>query len=185
MWKSFLTILITAVIAGGGVFLWQNQTVEEVEEVVAPNCDEEVQALEDELLKVETEYMLEVRGRGDAPFIQDPDNPNDFYYIVNGSGESWVEVYNAETEEEEVIYRDTEIEENMEFWGLDVIDGKFYFYYTAIDNSPGPCYSLWVNKDAFTCVDISTGELETCDTPEEKRSEAETWKAECEESLGL
>ena len=137
-----ITLTLTAIIVGGGIYWWANQKQTE---------------LNNELVKTKFELAIlnfwQVR-----QVFQDPQNKNKFYYVTNFDDGSDIWVYdlakdktyrqdgtfNFNIPEGNTLLLSQKLAKYQEFRGVGILSNKFVFVETSSDNSPGPCFSPWL-----------------------------------------
>jgi len=137
-----ITLTLTAIIVGGGIYWWANQKQTE---------------LNNELVKTKFELAIlnfwQVR-----QVFQDPQNKNKFYYVTNFDDGSDIWVYdlakdktyrqdgtfNFNIPEGNTLLLSQKLAKYQEFRGGGILSNKFVFVETSSDNSPGPCFSPWL-----------------------------------------
>lgn len=201
-WKIILpiSIVVAALLSGGGVYLWQqnvkNSAVKDVTSQLtalqgkqaAENstalsaAQEEIKKLESELLAEKVNNALFDKYQTIPQVFPDPKNSMVFYYVGKGSsgpeGDQYsIYQYDAskdehyiQTKEVNLTLIDTSKQLYTEQLGvvgpgdlaflkmyldpIDLVNNQLVFHYMAQDDSPGPCWSPWTDRQLFA-VDVT------------------------------
>ncbi|PIQ77681.1 hypothetical protein COV82_03305 [Candidatus Peregrinibacteria bacterium CG11_big_fil_rev_8_21_14_0_20_46_8] len=163
----------------------------------------ELSAAKEEELSLKVQLALASDSGASSP-IRDPENKMRFYYISqDGSGQN-IWLYDAAKDESyqksgfvavsqfhKLLYNE-KLDEEMEFRLVGLDNGKIIFLETGFEDSPGPCYSAWLEWRPLYSIDIAAAAQS--DIRDVKRSEykisaakkleAEQDVAACESDLG-
>lgn len=79
-----------------------------------------------------------------------------------------------------------EEEENRLLRTMGIDGDKLIVMYDGLDNSPGPCFSVWADWENFGALDVSKpSDLMAYTVPEDQVEKAKQEQAECMEEMGL
>lgn len=215
IWPIILTVVITAIVVGGGMYWWQSTkiTVQTTTEEVADTQSDQTTEPEE---VVETKKVTPTIEQGysyDSPqwesFKSDiktktdeimesfhaPESPSDDNVIfVSTSGDvtgEWPDMkstnkiysYNIETGELSKLYEEVE---NRILRTLGIEGSKLIVMYDLIDNSPGPCFSIWADWDNFGYLDVENpNTLKPYTVPDYQVQKGKAEQKECEAELGF
>lgn len=92
--------------------------------------------------------------------------------------------YNLKTSKTKELYKE---EDNRTLRTIGIDGNKVIVMYDAIDNSPGPCFSVWANWKKFGYIDITKpeAELTAYTIPDYKVKEAKEAQEKCLKDNGL
>ncbi|MEK7085457.1 MAG: hypothetical protein AAB953_00390 [Patescibacteria group bacterium] len=92
--------------------------------------------------------------------------------------------YNIKTGEAKELYKE---EENRVLRTIGIDGNKVIVMYDLIDNSPGPCFSVWADWKDFGYLDITKPEagLSAYNMPDYKITEGQEAQKKCEQDNGL
>lgn len=214
---QFLTIIITvaltALVVGGGIYWWANQKQTELNnEIVSLRTQAEQlkgtssiaptpvasNNQSDELVKTKFELAIlnfwQVR-----QVFQDPQNKNKFYYVTNFDDGSDIWVYdlakdktylqdgtfNFNIPEGNTLLLSQKLAKDQEFRGVGIVDNKFVFTEVFGDFSPGVCYSPWLYHSEYIDLGVSNPTRVSFIVPEDLKRNEEQKVTDCEKNLNL
>jgi len=227
-----ISVVVTAAIAGGGVYFWQNMELKTVQNNLATaqnNFTSTEQLLKQQITVLQTqleeksqavtssgEYVALMDQLNETKFklalldfkrvspyevFADPQNKNKFYFVSNHVESSAVTVSSISVydfakdqyfQENGIIHIsegssmlfDKRLDGQREFRGVGIIDNKFVFVETSIDDSPGPCFSNWFYRN-LSYIDLGVANPTRKDfTLSDELKAVESQKAtECQNSL--
>ncbi len=92
--------------------------------------------------------------------------------------------YNLETGATKELYKENE---NRKLRTIGIDGDKVIVMYDGVDNSPGPCFSVWADWKDFGYLDITDPEagLNDYTVPDYKITEAQEAQKKCEQDNGL
>ena len=215
IWSIILTIIITAIVVGGGMYWWQSTKVAvqvPEEEVVETQLAQTTEAEEFAETKTVTP-TIEQGYSHDSPqwesFIPKikkstgqvvesfyaPESPTDDDVVfVSTSGDSdgeWPNLkgtnriysYNIKTGELSKLYEEHE-SRTLRTMGIE--GTKLILMYDLIDNSPGPCFSIWSDWDDFGYLDVENpSTLRKYTVPDYQIQKGKDEQKECEAEMGF
>jgi hypothetical protein len=216
IWPVVLAIVITAVVVGGGMYWWltttttiQAPTTEIVDTtpVVEPEPEPVVEP-EPVTTTIEQGYSYESpqwetftsdveskTGEVVKSFYM-PKSPSDKDMIfVSTSGDTtgeWPDTikitnkiysYNIQTSELSKLYEE---HENRLLRTMGIEGTKLIVMYDGIDNSPGPCFSIWADWDDFGYLDTENpNKLRSYTVPAYQVQKGKDEQEECEAEMGF
>lgn len=184
IWPVVLAVVITAVVVGGGVYWWQSTktAVQTPVEKVADNQSAQTSESQKEVETKTTTAMIEqgygydssqfktytsaVKSKtgevvGSFYTPKSPSNENVIFVSTNGDptgewpnmkNENKIYSYNIKTGELSKLYEE---QENRLLRTMGIEGTKLIVMYDGIDNSPGPCFSVWADWKDFGYLDVS------------------------------
>lgn len=209
VWPYILTIAITAIVVGGGMYYWQSAQKSEVPTV--NNQDTQPAQTPTPQIKPQTEETTKIEEGLDGKdnrwesiredvmtqsgeifeSFNSPFSPTDknLIYVSTSSGSSLtmsnnkIYTYDIKTGEINKIYEETE-NRILRTVGLD--GTKLIVMYDIIDNSPGPCFSVWADWDKFGYLDIENpSQLRPYTIPEYQAEKGTKEQTECMKELDI
>ncbi len=213
-----LAVVITAIVVGGGMYLWQSTktTVETPTEKVSDT--QSVQTTKPKVKEmVETKTTTPTIKQGysyDSPqwklFTSDiktktgeivdsfyaPESPSDDNVIfISTSGDTtgkWPDTikstnkiysYNIKTGELSKLYEE---HKNRILRTMGIEGSKLIIMYDLIDNSPGPCFSVWADWHDFGYIDVENpSTLRPYTVPDYQVEKGNEEQKKCKAKIGL
>ena len=133
--------------------------------------------------------------------FRDPQNKNKFYYVENFKESATVTVSSISvydftkdqsfqkdgiiniSEGTSVLF-DQRLNGQSEFRGVGIVDNKFVFVETGIDDSPGPCFSMWLYSElSYIDLGIVNPTRKTYTLSEDQKKVEEQKVTDCQNSL--
>jgi hypothetical protein len=220
IWSVVLAVIITAIVVGGGMYLWQNTKTpaqtpsDEVTDTQPAQTSDTEEAEEEEETDDQTERpKIEQGYSNESPqwdsFKSDietetgetlesfyaPESPdNEDVIFISTSSEitgEWPDVkstnkiysYNIQTGELSKLYEE---QETRLIRTMGIEGDKLIVMLDGIDNSPGPCFSIWADWKNFGYLDIEDPDtLMPYTVPDYMVQKGEAEQEECEEVMGL
>lgn len=215
IWPIFLAVVITAIVVGCGMYWWQNTkvTVQTPTEEVADTQSAQTTEPEEVVETKTTTATIEQGYSYDSPqwesFTSDiktkageivesfyaPESPTDDDIIfVSTSGDTtgeWPDMkstnkiysYNIKTGELSKLYEE---QENRLLRTMGIEGTKLIVMYDGIDNSPGPCFSVWADWKDFGYLDVENpSTLRPYTVPNYQVQKGKDEQKECEAGIGF
>jgi len=213
IWSIILTVIITAVIVGGGMYWWQSReiTVQPPTKEIANIQSTQTTELE-EMVDTKTATATIKQGYSyNSPqwelFTSDiktktgetvesfyaPESPtNDNVIFISTSRDEtgeWPNVkstnkiysYNIKTGELSKLYEE---QENRLLRTMGIEGTKLIVMYDGIDNSPGPCFSIWADWKDFGYLEIENPNiLRPYTVPDYQVQKGKDEQKECEAKM--
>jgi hypothetical protein len=184
IWPVVLAVIITAIVVGGGMYWWQSTktTVQTPTEKVADTQSAQTPAITPAVETKPVTVTIEQGMGHDSPewekFVSDiktksGENVESFYTPTSPSNQNIVFVstsggttgewpnlkstnkiysYNTKTGELSKLYEE---QENRLLRTVGIEGTKLIVMYDRIDNSPGPCFSVWADWKDFGYLDVT------------------------------
>jgi len=215
MWPIIISIVITAVIVVGGVYWWQN-TMHTVQTQMEEGTDiqsEEPPTTEDVINTKVSTPIIEQGYSYDSPqwesftsdiklktgeivesFYMPKSTSDDNTIFVSTSSNvtgKWPDMqstnkiysYNIKNSELIKLYEE---QENRLLRTMGIEGTKLIIMYDDIDNSPGPCFSIWANWSSFGYLDVeSTSTLKPYTVPDYQVQKGKDEQKECNAEMGF
>lgn len=212
IWPVIIAIIVTAVIASGGTYLWQSgkismpknmefaDTIAEgttIEEGYSYNPGELpgfTSLKEGNFISIDKKALAKLYVNDEQiESFYIPENPADTTTVfISTSGETegeWPSLksvnkiysYNIKTSEMVKLYEELE---NRLLRTMGISGSKLILMYDMIDNSPGPCSSVWVGWDFgyLELADTNSG-LQKYTMPEYQIEKGKAEQLKCEKEL--
>lgn len=208
-----LAVVITAIVVGGGVYWWQNSQAS-VQTLTKKSVNTQVTQNTENKDVVKPKVITSTIEQGysyDSPqwesFMSDiktktGENLESFYapesstdndmIFVSTSGDTtgeWPDMksinkiysYNIKTGKLSKLYEE---QENRILRTMGIEGSKLIVMYDGIDNSPGPCFSVWADWDDFGYLDVENpSALNSYTVPDYQVQKGKQEQKECEAKM--
>lgn len=203
IWPIVLAVVITAIVVGGGMYWWQSTKV--TTQTPTQGIADTQSAQITELGEIEQGYsydspqwesfMSDIKTKTDqvVESFYAPKSPTDDDVIfVSTSGDTtgeWPNMkstnkiysYNTKTGELSKLYEE---HENRLLRTMGIEGSKLIVMYDLIDNSPGPCFSVWADWDDFGYLDVENpNTLRPYTVPDYQVQHGKDEQKECEAEM--
>lgn len=215
IWPVVLAVVITAIVVGGGMYWWQvtKTAVQTPTEKVADNQSAQTSDSQKEVETKTTTATIEQGYGYDSPQFETyasavksktgevvgsfylPKSPsNEDVVFVSTSGSTtgeWPNLkstnktysYNIKTGELSKLYEE---HENRTLRTMGIEGSKLIVMYDLIDNSPGPCFSVWADWNDFGYLDVANpNTLRPYTVPDYQVQKGKEEQKKCKEENGL
>ena len=202
VWSVVLAVVITALIVGGGMYWWQQREVVKNPTVAtsdilkeptveAPRITESSYRYDVPEWREALEATLKTKNEKIESFYASgmPDETAFISTSADVSGK-WSDMksdnkiysYNTTTSELIKLYEEQQQERLLRPMGME--GQKLIVMYDLIDNSPGPCFSVWADWKNFGYVDTENpGKLSPYTVPEYQVQKAKDEQKKCEKDM--